>query len=164
MKIKIFSCGGTFEKVYDPIKGVLTFNKSAIPEILKRSRVTCETEFQALFFKDSLDMNADDRFVISNAINSDASQNIVLIHGTDTMVETAQIVRDNNHNNKIVVITGAMIPFSIKESDALFNFGSALTAAKLLKAGVWISMNGNIFDSAEVKKNKISGVFEIGKP
>ena len=160
MNIKIFTCGGTFEKVYNPISGELGFKDSCIPNILKRSRITTKVDFEELFFKDSLDMDNDDRLMIAHRIKAEAIKNIVVIHGTDTMVQTDQTIKKHASGDKVVVITGAMLPFSIKESDAMFNFGGAFIATQTLAPGIWISMNGNIFKSDDVEKNTRKGIFE----
>ena len=160
MNIKVFTCGGTFEKVYDPISGELCFKDSFVPSIIKRSRITAKVDFEELFYKDSLDMNNEDRLMIAHKIKIEPSKNIVVIHGTDTMVETAQTIKEHASQDKVVVITGAMLPFSIKESDAMFNFGGAFIAAQTSEPGIWISMNGRIFRSDDVAKNKIKGIFE----
>ena len=161
MKVKVFSCGGTFEKVYNPLSGLLSFEKSAIPKIFERSRINISMDFESLFFKDSLDMDDNDRIMIARKLKAEPVQNLVLIHGTDTMVETAQAIKKVNlSENKVVVITGAMVPFSMKDSDAMFNFGSAFTATQILAPGIWICMNGKIFQHNKVKKNKLKGVFE----
>ena len=160
MKIKVFTCGGTFEKVYNTLSGELEFKDSCIPEIIKRSRITLNVDFEALFFKDSLNMNNDDRLIIANKIKKEPTKNIVLIHGTDTMTETANTIKEHTSQDKVIVITGAMLPFSIKESDAMFNFGCAFNSAQTLEPGIWISMNGKVFNSGEVKKNKEKGIFE----
>ena len=93
MKIKVFTCGGTFEKVYNPISGDLTFNDSCVPNIIKRSRITAKVDFEELFFKDSLDMDNEDRLMIAHRIKTEPIRNIVVIHGTDTMVQTAQTIK-----------------------------------------------------------------------
>ena len=160
MKIKVFTCGGTFEKVYNTLSGELEFKNSCIPEIIKRSRITLNVDFEVLFFKDSLNMNNDDRLIIANKIKREPTKNIVLIHGTDTMTETAKTIKEHTSRDKVVVITGAMLPFSIKESDAMFNLGGAFIAAQTSEPGIWISMNGHIFRSDDVAKNKIKGIFE----
>ena len=160
MSIKVFTCGGTFEKVYNPISGELGFQDSCLPNIIKRSRITAKVDFEELFFKDSLDMDNEDRLIVANKIKIESIKNIVVIHGTDTMVQTAQTIKEHAGQDKVVVITGAMLPFSIKESDAMFNFGGAIVAAQTLEPGIWISMNGNIFRSDNVEKNKKKGVFE----
>ena len=160
MNIKVFTCGGTFEKVYNPISGELCFKESCVPDIIQRSRITVKVDFEELFFKDSLDMDNKDRLMIAQRIKKEPIKNIVVIHGTDTMVQTAQTIREHMSQDKVVIITGAMLPFSIKESDAMFNFGGAFIATQTLDPGIWISMNGHIFRSDEVEKNKIKGVFQ----
>ena len=160
MNIKVFTCGGTFEKVYNPISGELSFKDSCVPNIIKRSRITAKVDFEELFFKDSLDMDHEDRLMIAQRIKTEPIKNIVVIHGTDTMVQTAQTIREHTSQDKVVVITGAMLPFSIKESDAMFNFGGAFIATQILDPGIWVSMNGHIFRSDDVEKNKTKGVFE----
>ena len=160
MDIKVFTCGGTFEKVYNPISGELGFHDSCVPNMIKRARITLKVDFEELFFKDSLDMDNDDRLIVAHRIKAEPIKNIVVIHGTDTMVQTAQTIKKHASRNKVVVITGAMLPFSIKESDAMFNFGGAFIAAQTLEPGIWISMNGHIFRSDNVEKNKRKGVFE----
>ena len=159
MNIKVFTCGGTFEKVYNPISGELGFQHSCIPKIMKRSRITLKVDFEELFFKDSLDMDNDDRLMIAHRIKIEPIKNIVVIHGTDTMVQTAQTIKEHASQDKVVVITGAMLPFSIKESDAIFNFGAAFIATQTLEPGIWITMNGHIFRSGDVEKNKKKGIF-----
>ena len=64
MNIKVFTCGGTFEKVYNPISGELGFKDSCVPDIIKRSRMTVKVDFEELFFKDSLDMNNEEYLII----------------------------------------------------------------------------------------------------
>ena len=160
MNIKVLTCGGTFEKVYKPISGELGFQDSCLPNIIKRSRITLKVDFEELFFKDSLDMDNEDRLMIATRIKTEPIKNIVVVHGTDTMVQTAQTIKEHASQDKVVVITGAMLPFSIKESDAMFNFGGAFIAAQTLNPGIWISMNGHIFKSDDVEKNTRKGIFE----
>ena len=119
-----------------------------------------KVDFEELFFKDSLDMDNEDRLMIAQRIKKEPIKNIVVIHGTDTMVQTAQTIKEHASQDKVVVITGAMLPFSLKESDAMFNFGGAFVATQTLEPGIWISMNGHIFRSDDVEKNKRKGVFE----
>ena len=160
MEIKVFTCGGTFEKVYDPISGELGFQNSCLPNIIKRSRITLKVELEELFFKDSLDMDNEDRLMIAHKIKIEPIKNIVVIHGTDTMVQTARTIKEHASQDKVVVVTGAMVPFAIKESDAMFNFGGAFIATQTLDPGIWISMNGDIFRSDDVEKNTRKGIFE----
>jgi len=158
--IKIISCGGTFEKIYDPISGNLTFNQSGIADLIKRSRISEKITLNNIMLIDSLDMTDKHRKKIAKAVFDSEEKKILLIHGTDTMVETAKELAKSIKDNKTIVITGAMIPASIKNSDAPFNFGFSIAALHLLKSGVWITMNGTIFQHDEVKKNIQKGIFE----
>ena len=160
MKIKIFSCGGTFEKIYDPLTGQLIFKNSCIAELIDRSRVTQETRAETILLKDSLDMTDNDRELILNKINLEKLKQIILIHGTDTMIETAEFLMSRTDPSKTIVLTGAMVPYSLKNSDALFNLGSAFMSLRSLRTGVWIVMNGRCFKPNEVIKNKNLGVFQ----
>ena len=160
MKIKIYSCGGTFEKIYDPLTGQLIFKNSCLNELVDRSRVTQETTTETILLKDSLDMTDKDRELILSKINFDPLEQIIIIHGTDTMIETAKFLMSKTDPSKTIVITGAMVPYSLKNSDAFFNFGSALMSLRSLTAGVWIVMNGRCFKPNKVIKNKNLGVFQ----
>ena len=113
MNIKVFTCGGTFEKAYNPISGELGFQESCVPNIIKRSRITLKVNFEELFFKDSLDMNNDDRLMIAHKIKIEPIKNIVVIHGTDTMVQTAQTIKEHASQDKVVFIPVSS-PFNLK--------------------------------------------------
>ena len=111
---------------------------------------------------DSLDMIDSDRKKILNRCNESEEDKIVITHGTDTMIETAEILAENTIN-KTIVITGAMIPYAFGTSDGLFNIGGALAFAQCLNSGVYITMNGRYFEWDSVKKNKETGFFETIK-
>ncbi len=83
----------------------------------------------------------------------------MITHGTDTMVDTAQLLGDKI-KDKTIVLFGSMIPYSINNSDALFNLGAALSAVQDKTNGVYIAMNGQVFDFDKVEKNKALGIFE----
>ena len=161
--IKIISCGGTFEKKYDPISGNLIFNKSCINELIKKSRSTKIFSFENIMMIDSLDMNDEHRIQIANNVNESKEEKILIIHGTDTMVKTGKTIATNKRPAQTVVITGAMIPESMDNSDAFFNFGYALCSIDFASPGVWIAMNGSLFEYSNVKKNTKEGIFEIKK-
>ena len=162
-KIKIISCGGTFEKKYDPISGNLIFNKSCINELIKKSRLTKEFYFENIMMIDSLDMTDKHRKLIANNVQKSKEDKILIIHGTDTMIETGITIANFKRQMQTIVITGAMVPQSIKNSDALFNFGFAVGALNFTKPGVWIAMNGSLFEFDKVIKNTKKGVFEVLK-
>ena len=159
-KIVILATGGTFDKEYNEITGKLFFNKSHIKEMLDLGRCRIEVDIKNVMLKDSLDMNSNDRKLILDACLETNATNIVITHGTDTMTDSAKLL-SQNITNKTIVFTGAMIPYKFGSSDGLFNLGSALTAVQTLSPGIYIAINGNIFKSNEVRKNRQKGVFEL---
>lgn len=158
--LRIITTGGTFDKLYDAIKGELTFRESQLPRILINSRLGIECRLEGPLAKDSLYMSDEDRKNILRYVEASVEKRIVVIHGTDTMCETAKVVAAGDIKDKTVVFTGAMIPYSLENSDAEFNLGFAVSSALLLKSGVYIAMNGRIFDYDNVRKNKEKGIFE----
>lgn len=158
--LRIITTGGTFDKLYDAIKGELTFRESQLPRILINSRLGIECRLEGPLAKDSLYMSDEDRKNILRYVEASVGKRIVVIHGTDTMCETAKVVAAGDIKDKTVVFTGAMIPYSLENSDAEFNLGFAVSSALLLKSGVYIAMNGRIFDYDNVRKNKEKGIFE----
>lgn len=158
-KISVFTTGGTIDKVYDKITGNLSFTESFIPSILKKGNFTTLFEIFNLMQVDSLDMTAKERTtIVNNCINSKNSK-IIITHGTDTMVETATEIAKENLS-KTIVITGAMIPYSIIDSDSELNIGAAISYVQTLKTGVYIAMNGQYFEWNNVEKDKQKGVFQ----
>ncbi len=156
---RIIVTGGTFDKHYDAIKGELTFKNSHLPAILKQSRVTIPIELEINQLIDSLHMLDEHRQRVLASCRAAPEKCIVVIHGTDTMAQTAQVVGEAALD-KTIVFTGAMIPYSVQGSDALFNLGFALAAAQSLTAGTYVAMNGRVFTWDQVRKNRTDGVFE----
>lgn len=159
MTLRILAAGGTFDKHYDAIAGQLGFADSHLPDVIKRARLTLPTELEVLPLLDSLDMQDADRQRILAACRVANEAAIVVIHGTDTMCETAHVL-GNAALAKTIVLTGAMIPYEITGSDALFNFGFACGVAQTLPHGVYVAMNGKVFAWDQVQKNRAAGVFE----
>lgn len=159
MTLRIIATGGTFDKYYNPVSGELTFAQSHLPEVISRARLTDKVVFEQLPLLDSLDMRDTDRARVLAACQASAESAIVIVHGTDTMQETAHLV-GTAALDKTVVITGAMIPYAIAGSDAQFNFGFACGIAKALPHGTYIAMNGQIFNWDNVRKNRRAGLFE----
>ncbi len=159
MSLRIIATGGTFDKHYDPLTGNLVFRDSVLPAALARARITEPLQVDTLLALDSLDMNEGHRQQIREACERSAEQHIVIVHGTDTMRETAQVL-GHAALPKTIVLTGAMVPYLIDESDALFNLGFACACAKLCGHGVFIAMNGRVFAWNDVQKNRAAGIFE----
>lgn len=160
MAIKIFVTGGSFDKEYDEIEEKLLFKDTHIPEILKRGRCTVELDARTLMMIDSLDVTFADRAVIVENCKNTKENKIVITHGTSTMAETARALGQAKLENKTIVLTGAMIPYKLGKSDAIFNLGNALGFVQALPPGVYVAMNGRSFTWYNVKKNEKLGVFE----
>lgn len=159
MNLRVFVTGGTFDKEYDELTGTLHFNATHLPEMLQRGRCMLEVEVDVLMMIDSLEMKDSHRQQIVEACRNAAESQIVITHGTDTMVDTARVLAEQIAG-KTVVLTGAMVPYAFGSSDGLFNLGSALSFAQTLPAGVYIAMNGRCFPANNVIKNREVGVFE----
>lgn len=159
MSVRILITGGTFDKEYDEITGMLYFKDTHMREILDLGRSKLDVKIRTLMLVDSLDMTNDDRAVILDNCKRVSEDQIVITHGTDTMTETAKVIAEANLE-KTIVLTGAMIPYKFGSSDGLFNFGGALAFAQALPYGVYIAMNGRYFDWDKVEKNTKTGVFE----
>ncbi len=162
-KILIINTGGTFNKVYNPLTGNLDIDKEgkAIKSIAKEWL----TKFKILNIigKDSLDMTDEDREIIIKNIQKEKEKNIIIVHGTDTMDKTA-IYIDKANLNKKIILTGAMVPYSINPIESTSNLCSSYGYLHALKKkGVFISMNGIVKDYKRVVKNKEKGYFEKSK-
>ncbi|HEX9615239.1 MAG TPA: asparaginase domain-containing protein [Bacteroidota bacterium] len=159
MAIKVFVTGGTFDKEYHEIEGKLYFKDTHVSEMLKLGRSKVKVEVQTLMLADSLDLNdGDRRSIVDKCLRADADR-IVITHGTDTMELTARALGEASMK-KIIVLTGAMVPYKFGSSDGLFNLGSALAFVQTLPHGVYIAMNGKYFTWDNVRKNKATGEFE----
>ena len=159
MSIRIFITGGTFDKEYNELTGQLYFNDSQLPEMLDLGRNLVPVEIRTLMMVDSLEMTDDDRGLIVEHCIKSPEDKIIITHGTDTMPETAHLLA-KKIKNKTIVLTGAMIPYKFGSSDGLFNLGSALAFVQTLPPGIYVAMNGRYFHADNVRKNKLTGVFE----
>lgn len=159
MSIRIFVTGGTFDKEYNELAGTLLFRQTHLEEMLQRGRCHLDVLVVVLMMMDSLDMAAEHRAAIAEACRNCADKRIVITHGTDTMVQTAQVIAERV-DGKTIVLTGAMVPYAFGSSDGLFNLGSALSFVQTLEPGVYVAMNGRCFRWNEVRKNTTLGVFE----
>ena len=163
-KLCIITTGGTIEKTYDETAGILFNQGSVVQSLLTHLRLPdCKIQTVDLIAKDSLFMDKNDRAVIHNEIQKQASKKVpvVILHGTDTMELSAQHVYE--HSKKLsapVVFTGAMKPFGFVDSDALQNFTEALMASAILPPGVFIVFHGKVLPLPGVRKNHLKRTFE----
>jgi len=162
-KFLVLNTGGTFNKIYNDITGELVVSKNnnfMIKSILKFSKIDRVT-IKSIIHKDSLDMNKKDRKKIIKYIERSKSQYIIIIHGTDTMEKTAKFI--NKHiKNKVIILTGAMVPYSIDKVEATANFSLAMgfLQGKKIKNDVYIAMHGKVKKYNKIYKNRELGIFE----
>ena len=158
MKIKFLTTGGTIDKVYFDAKSEYEVGPPQVADLLHEANVTFEFEIESVLRKDSLDLTEADRALIRERVAQDAASRIVVTHGTDTMIQTARVLE--GIPGKTIVLTGSMQPARFRVTDAEFNLGVAVAAAQLLSPGVYLAMNGRIFDPARSRKNAADHCFE----
>lgn len=156
-KLHIFTTGGTIDKVYFDALSEFQVGTTALDAILKEANVSVDYDITSLMKKDSLELTDLDRTTIHAAVSASPASAILITHGTDTMAETARRLSDIE--GKTIVLTGAMQPARLRSTDAIFNVGFAIAAARLQDAGVYIAMNGNLFPAATVRKDRAAGRF-----
>jgi L-asparaginase len=157
-EISIIAIGGTIDKIYFDAKSEYEVGPPNIEKVLAELNLSISYSINSLMRKDSLDLTDEDRALIVETVAGDPCDRILITHGTDTMVETAQklipIAR------KTIVLTGALEPALFKTSDAVFNIGCAVGAVQSLAPGVYIAMNGKVFPADKVRKNLKMNRFE----
>ena len=160
MVIRILVTGGTFDKEYDELAGRLFFRDTHVPEMLRLGRCRLDVHVETVMMVDSLELDDRGRAAIVARCRACEEREILITHGTDTMVDTARALAEAGLDDRTIVLTGAMVPYAFGSSDGLFNLGSALSFVQVLPPGVYIAMNGQHFAWNRVRKNRTSGVFE----
>lgn len=160
--VVVIATGGTFDKIYYDALSDYRIGDPQISGILSDAGVSDgDYTVASLLRKDSLDMDDSDRCKIREFIENNDAARFLIVHGTDTMPETARELA--GIKGRTVVLTGAMQPARFKDSDAVFNSGFAYAAARLLSPGIYIAMNGRIFPADKVRKNRDAGRFEMSE-
>ncbi|AXH11758.1 asparaginase domain-containing protein [Halarcobacter bivalviorum] len=162
MKVTVINTGGTFNKRYNPIKGQLEVpaDNIALDKIIASCH-NVEFEIKNIVSKDSLDMIDSDREAICEAIKSSENDKVIIVHGTDTVHLTSELIKQRRINKKIV-FTGAMVPMSIDEVEATMNFSQALGFLSAdVEDGTYIAMHGVVVDCSKLVKNRELGQFLI---
>lgn len=159
--VQVYVTGGTFDKEYNFITGELFFKDTHLKEMFVTGRCTPDIDVKTLMMVDSLEMTDEDRGIIEYNCRKCKYSDIIITHGTDTMVITAEWLAKANIKDKTIVLTGAMIPYAFgTSSDGFFNLGSALAFVTVLEPGVYVAMNGRYFSWDNVRKNRKTGFFE----
>ena len=159
MTTRILAAGGTFDKRYNPLTGALEFGHSHLAELLNIARFGSTVTLDIVMQIDSLDMQDAHRLQLLERCKSASESALVIVHGTDTMTITANVLAQAKLD-KTIVITGAMVPYAIEQSDAQMNLGYALGCVSVLPSGVYIAMNGAAHRWDKVRKNRDLGRFE----
>jgi L-asparaginase len=158
--LSIVTTGGTIDKVYFDDKSEYQIGAPTIGEILGHLGVAFAFDVIPILRKDSLHITDDDRELIRRTVAQQPHRHVLVTHGTDTMVETARVLLPIA--DKVIVLTGALNPARFQGSDAVFNIGCAVGALQALPDGVYVAMNGRIWDPRSVRKNRAANRFEAG--
>lgn len=150
-ELLLITTGGTIDKVYFDANSAFEVGESVLPELLREARVRLRYRHLPLLRKDSLELTDADRQLIRESVRGYRGSRCVITHGTDTMTATAAVLADLDCT---VVLTGSMAPARFARTDATFNVGMAFAAAQSLPAGVYIAMNGQVFNALAVRKDR----------
>ena len=156
--LEILTTGGTIDKVYFDKKSNYEVGDPFVEELLRKMNVNISFKVKSLMKIDSLEMTDIHREEILNYIKNSNANNFLITHGTDSIVETAIYLK--KISDKTIVLTGSLKPAIFIDNDAIFNVGSALTSAQILKNGVYIVINGQVFNPDNVRKNLEKNIFE----
>ena len=157
--VAVITTGGTIDKIYFDALSHYEVGTPVVTGILAEAGVGVSYTVRSVMQKDSLELTDEDRATIRDAVENAESAHVLITHGTDTMVNTAQALE--GIEGKTVVLTGALKPARFRDTDAQFNVAAAFVAAQILPPGVWIVMNGRVFDPAHVRKNREANRFEF---
>lgn len=153
---QLIATGGTIDKLYNPLTGNLDVGPPVLPAILATAGIRAEVA--SVLRKDSLEITDEERATLAAFVAASPAQRLLITHGTDTMGASAVLIAASAPD-KTVVLTGAMVPYSIAGSDAAFNVGVAYAAAQCLPAGVYIAMHGQVLPHAQYVKDRAQGRF-----
>nr|MBV6628664.1 asparaginase [Oceanococcus sp. HetDA_MAG_MS8] len=159
--IQIFTTGGTIDKVYFDALSEFQIGNPQVGRVLADAGVADDYAVQSLLRKDSLELSDNDRAQLRDAVHACAASKVLITHGTDTMVETGLAL--SGIAGKTIVLVGAMQPAGLRVTDAEFNIGFAWAALQTLSEGVYIAMNGRIFDPHKARKNRDAHRFELAE-
>ena len=160
-KLLLLSTGGTVASLEGENGLVPGIEPDQLLSYIPDLNEHCQIDSKSLMNLDSTNMQPEDWTEMAQSIHKHYHDydGFVITHGTDTMAQTAKVLAEKV-KNKTIVLTGAMIPIKFGSSDGLFNLGSALAFAQSLAPGVYVVMNGRCFNWDNVRKNKLTGVFE----
>ena len=157
-KIKIFTLGGSIDKTYSMLESDFVVGEPEVKNTFKHANTGFIIEYEEFLRKDSLEISDAEREELRDMIEKDKSKYILITHGTDTIHHTARAL--SAIRDKVIILTGAMRPAAFRDTDAQFNLGGAVIALQTLADGVYIVMNGKVFNPLNIRKNMETGRFE----
>ncbi|MCG7522524.1 asparaginase [Ruegeria sp. Ofav3-42] len=156
--------GGTIAKSYDPVEARLYNHETKVEDLIGELRTDdLDLTFIDLMHRDSLEIGDEERKIIVDQIDQSVRgfDAVLVTHGTDTLPDTAEELCSSIEQLDVpVVFTGAMIPHSIKGSDAAQNVTEALLALRMLSAGVYIVFHNRVLSLPGVRKDYENLTFE----
>ncbi len=155
--IVVMTTGGTIDKVYFDASSAYEVGESVVGDLLRQARVRADYQVVSLMRKDSLELTEEDRMGIRHAVVGRPERRVVITHGTDTMTLTARVLM--GLPQRTIVLTGALSPARFAQTDAAFNIGMAMAAVQILPPGVYIVMNGQVFEADRVRKDRTQNIF-----
>jgi len=164
-RLALISTGGTIEKTYNELEGVLHNTASVLDVMLATLELRgAELVRVPLMNKDSTEMGSGDHALIADTAHTMAKayDGVIIVHGTDRLAETGEATFERGHPPVPVVLTGAMRPYVMRNTDALQNLTEALLAAQILPPGVYTAMHGQVLRFPGVRKDRAEGTFVGG--
>jgi len=167
-RIVLISTGGTIEKTYDELAGVLENQLSVLDVMLASLQLEgVEVVRVPLMNKDSLEMEDGDHTLIADTAGSLSATHdgLVIVHGTDRLEHTGERLVERLGTPRVpIVLTGAIRPYMLRNTDALQNLTEALLAVQLLAPGVWVAMHNQVLPFPGATKDKRRGTFHRRDP
>ena len=158
--VALISTGGTIEKTYDALRGVLD-NRVSVLDVMLASLDLRSVQIHriALMNKDSIDMDEADHELIANTAHWAAKEyeGVIIVHGTDRLEHSGERILAIAEPGAPIILTGAMRPYELRASDALQNLTEALMAVQLLPPGVFSVMHNRILKFPGVHKDRRLG-------
>ncbi len=153
MSILIIQTGGTIDKIYPKTINGWGFEigEAAVHQILSNKELSVDYRIISACKKDSTQLNEKDRNNILNICQQSSEEQIIITHGTDTILDTAKFL--SIIEDKTIVLTGSFLPQAFKNSDAEFNIGMAISAVQTLNSGIYVSLNGIIASHNELQRD-----------
>jgi L-asparaginase len=162
-RIALISTGGTLEKTYDEFAGVLENRLSVLDLMLASLQLEgVEIVRIPLMNKDSLDMTPADHTLIAETAGAMAATHdgVVITHGTDRLATSGDRIVEVLGTPRVpIVLTGAMKPYVMRNTDAVQNVTEALLAVQVLNPGVYVAMHNRVLLFPGVVKDRERGTF-----